>query len=346
MLIKMKKNGIRLGIVLLLSLVFLFFFFRSVEWKEVFRYLGGANPFFFALIVLLAPLHFVTRAVRWNVLLKHEKPGVSLYSRTAANAVGFTVNHIFPGRLGEIVKPLYLARKEGLRKGFVLGTVVVERIFDIFAMCFLLGAFLLAKPLYAHVFHLEADAFANLRFWGIAGLGIATGLLLLSLSLYFFKDKTLRVASFLMKPFPDVLTRKILLLAEEFIEGLKFFHSAGNILVYFALSLVVWICIVFYYWMLFLAFHVTVPFFLLVPYVFLTMVGASIPTPGMVGGFDYFSKLAMTSLYHIDPNLAVGMTIVVHAVQVVVTCLIGYAILWREGLSLIQLKKLGETENP
>jgi len=36
------------------------------------------------------------------------------------------------------------------------------------------------------------------------------------------------------------------------------------------------------------------------------------------------------------------MTIVVHAIQVVVTCLIGYTILWKEGISLFQLKKLGE----
>jgi hypothetical protein len=50
----------------------------------------------------------------------------------------------------------------------------------------------------------------------------------------------------------------------------------------------------------------------------------------------------MTSLYGIDPNLAVGVTILVHAVQLVVTTLIGYVILWKEGMSLFQLKRLGE----
>jgi uncharacterized membrane protein YbhN (UPF0104 family) len=73
------------------------------------------------------------------------------------------------------------------------------------------------------------------------------------------------------------------------------------------------------------------------------MVGASIPTPGMVGGFHYFSKLGLTALYGIDPNQAVGVTILVHAVQIVVTALIGYAILWKEGMSVFQLKRLGET---
>ena len=342
----MKKNGIRFGIVALLSLVFLYFFLRSVDWKEVFRHLAGVNVFFFALTILLVPVHLTTRSLRWDFLLRHEKKGVRFYNTFSANAIGFTVSMVFPGRLGEIVKPLYLARKEGMRKGFVLGTVVVERIFDMFAMCFLLGVFLLAKPLYSSVFRINPDAYAHLRFWGIVAVAVASALLVVILSLFFFRAKTLRLASFLMKPLPVRLTRKILALAEEFIEGLKFFHSAGTVLAYAAMSLVVWLGIVFYYWLLFFAFHISLPFFLLVPYVFLTMVGASIPTPGMVGGFDYFSKLGMTSLYQIDPNMAVGMTIVIHGIQIVMTCLIGYVILGKEGLSLIQLKKLGESENP
>jgi glycosyltransferase 2 family protein len=98
----------------------------------------------------------------------------------------------------------------------------------------------------------------------------------------------------------------------------------------------------FFYWMFFFAFNISVPFFFLVPYSFMVMVGASIPTPGMVGGFDYFSRLGLTTFFDINNNLAFGMTIVIHSLQVVVTCLIGYAILWKEGLSLFQVKKIGE----
>ncbi len=342
----MKKNGIRLAVVLLLSAVFLYFFLRSVDWAQVVGYLAGVNIFCFALLIILVPLHLATRALRWDFLLRHEKRGVRFAHTFAANAIGFTVSNIFPGRLGELVKPLYLAKKEGMRKGFVVGTVVVERIFDIFAMCFLLGVFLLAQPLYLSRFQVAPESYARLRFWGMIGVVFASALLVVCLALFFFRTKTLRIASFVMKPLPDRFAGRVLDLAEEFIEGLKIFHSAGTFLAFAGMSLVVWLGIVFYYWILFFAFHLSLPFFVLVPYVFLTMVGASIPTPGMVGGFDYFSKLAMTSLYPIDANLAVGMTIVVHAVQVVVTCLIGYVILGKEGLSLIQLKKMGEADNP
>ncbi len=338
---KMKKSGLRLGLIFLLTLVFLYFFFRSVEWKQVLSYLYDVDLKFFVLVVVMVPLHLATRALRWEYLLKHEKR-TGFFNRFAGNAVGFTVTLIFPGRLGELVKPLYLAKKEDMRKGFVIGTVVVERIFDIFTMCFLLGVFIVARPLYAPVLNIQEEAYSNLYFWGFVGLGLASAMLLIVLSLYFFREQTLKIVVWLIRPLPWRIREKILDLFEEFIQGLKFFHSLRNMLVYIFFSFVVWLGIIFYYWIFFFAYNISVPFFFLFPYVFLTMVGASIPTPGMVGGYHYFSKLGLTSFYHVDINLAVSMTIVIHAVQVMVTCLLGYAILSKEGISLLQVKKMGE----
>lgn len=338
----MKKNLVRISLVFFLTVIFLFFFFRSVEWKEVFGSLIDVDLKFLILIILFVPVHLVTRAIRWKYLLKYEKKGVGFFNRFAGNTIGFTVTFIFPGRLGELAKPLYLAQKEKMSKGFVIGTIVVERIFDIFTMCFLLGLFLATKPLYSSFFHVDANAYSNLYLWGIVGVAFASSILVVALFLYFFKEKTLSVITFFLKPFPKRISQKILELFHEFIQGLRFFHSFGNLLIYILLSFVVWLGIIFYYWIFFFAYNISVPFFFLFPYTFLVMVGASIPTPGMVGGYHYFSKLALTSLFHIDVNQAVGMTIVIHAVQLVVTCLLGYAILWKEGISLFQLRKLGE----
>jgi uncharacterized protein (TIRG00374 family) len=338
----MRKNAVRFAVIFALTIVFLFFFFRSVDWREVYRYLVNVNVWLFIAVIFISSLHLITRGYRWQFLLHQEKKNVSFYNMFAGNAVGFTINFIFPGRLGEFIKPLYLAQKEGIRKGFAIGTVVVERIFDMFTMCALLGIFMIARPLFATIFQVNAEAYRNLNFWGLVGLAFASGLLLFSLGLYFFREKTLALVTFILRPFPQKFTGRVLKLSEEFIAGLKFFHSLKSLLLYAFFSFVVWIGIIFYYWVFFAAFRIRLPFFVLFPYVFLTMVGASIPTPGMVGGFHYFSKLAMTQLYGTNPNQAVGVTIVVHALQIVVTCLIGYAILWKEGLSLFQLKKLGE----
>ncbi len=338
----MRKNAVRLSIILFLTVFFLYFFFRSVQWKEVLSYLVNVNLKFYILLIVLVPLHFVTRAIRWKYLLIHQKKEVKFSNMFAANAIGFTVTFIFPGRLGELVKPLYLAQKEKMRKGFVLGTVFVERTFDVLINCILLGLFLLSRPLYASYFHANEEGYSNLRLWGTIGVVLSAILIVFILVFYFFREKTLSAIAFFLKPFPQKISGKIHEFLDEFIRGLKFFHSFGNLLLYIFLSFVVWLGIIFYYWIFFYAYNISISYFLLFPYTFLLMVGATIPTPGMVGGFDYFSKLGLTSLYNIDVNLAVSMTLVVHAIQVVVTCLIGYIILWREGISMFQLKKLGE----
>jgi len=338
----MKKKITILAVITLLILVFMYYFFRNVDWKEVLKYLSNINLPVFILFVLCIPFNFLSRALRWHYLLKHENPNTGLYNRFAANVVGYTVSFIFPGRLGEIAKPLYLAKKEKMKKGFVVGTVVIERIFDVFVMCVLLGLFMLSKPLYASIFHISEESFQRLQFWGIIGLGVASALLLIALSLYFFRIKTLKTFSFLLKPFPNKISDKVLKLTEEFIQGLKFFHSIKDFLMYTLWSFIVWLGIIFLFQIFFLAYNIKINYFFLFPYTFLVLVGASIPTPGMIGGFHAFSKLGLTSFYGIDPNLAVSMTIVLHAVQIVVTCLLGYVILYKEGISLLQVKKMGE----
>jgi uncharacterized protein (TIRG00374 family) len=343
----LKKTWLRLGIALSLTAIFLYFFLGSVDWRAAFHHMTHANVGLFLVAVLLTPLHLFTRGLRWKILIAHEKKDVRLFNLFAGNAVGFSVTFLFPGRLGELVKPLYLARKERIRPGFAIGTVVVERIFDIFTMCFLLGVFLLSRPLYESVFKVQTEAFTKLTSWGIIGVTFASVLLAVSLLFYFFKDRALRGAAVMLKVIPHAWADKILNLLHEFIDGLRLFHSLGDLVFYIVLSFVVWLGITFYYWFFFLAYRVAIPYFFLIPYIFLTMVGASIPTPGMVGGFHAFSRLGLTLLYPSifpknDPSLAVGLTIVVHALQLIVTCLIGYAIVWREGLSLFQIKKLGE----
>ncbi len=343
----LKKTWLRLTIVLALTAAFLYFFVRSVpDWGAVLRSLTRVSGPIFLLTILLTPLHLATRAFRWRYLLIHEKRDVRFRNLFAANAVGFMVTFLLPGRLGEIVKPLYCARKESVRAGFVLGTVVVERIFDILTMCFLLGVFLLARPLYASRFTLKPETSARLTSLGIAGLAIAAALLGLILFFYFFRERAIRLTSVLLRPLPKTWRDKAGALLHEFIDGLKFFHSPGNLFIYIGLSIVVWIGITFFYWVFFISYRVSIPFFFLIPYIFLTMVGASIPTPGMLGGFHNFSQFGLTQLYGLDANLAAALTIVVHAVQLVMTCLIGYAILWKEGLSLLQLRKLKETVEP
>lgn len=344
-----RKHAIRLAFVLALTAALVFFFVKNVNWGDAFRYLmTNVQWGVFALVVLLTPLHLLTRSWRWKVLMAHEKPDVRMYNMFAANAVGFTVSYIFPGRVGELIKPIYLARREKCRTGFAIGTCVVERIFDVFTMCALLGIFLLARPLYVSIFRIQADYLKNLTVLGFIGAALATVLLAVCLGFIFFRDKALAVVGALLRFrfVPERFRAKVLELLHEFIDGLKFFRSWRTLLSYIGLSFVVWLGIIFYYWVFFLAFNIRLNFFFLFPFIFLTAVGASIPTPGMVGGYHSFSQQGLIELFGMNLNAASGLTVVFHAVQYLVTCLVGFIILRKDGLSLMQIKRLGEANNP
>jgi len=340
----MKSNLLKIAAGLVLSLALLYFFGRSVDWKSVPAQITHVSIPLFLLAIPLYTLHFVTRSLRWHVLVAREKIDVRFRNLVSANVVGFTVSFVFPGRLGELVKPLYLARKESLRPGFAVGTVVVERLFDIATMCGLLGLFLVSRPLFASSWPIGEEASRRLTFLGTAGIAIAAALLGVMLLLYFFRERAQKVVAFVLRPFPEKARLAVQKLLVEFIDGLRFFRTWGQLVLYAVLSLVVWLGITFFYWVFFAAYHVAVPYFLVIPYVFLTAVGASIPTPGMVGGFHYFSKLGMVLVLGMEAGRAAGVTLVFHAVQIAVTCALGYAILAHEGLTLLQLKRMGESE--
>ena len=196
------------------------------------------------------------------------------------------------------------------------------------------------KPFYPALLSVNQQAYSHVYFSGVIGLSLACIMLVVILSLYFFKKKTLIAVGFLLKPVPKKLSIKIENFFNEFVDGLKIFYSARDLLMYIFMSFVVWICIITYFWVFFLAYHIPASFFLCFPYTFLLLIGASIPTPGMVGGFHYFSKLGMMSLLNIEETLAVGMTLVLHAVQVAVICLIGFFVLWKDGFSFFQVVRL------
>ncbi|MDD8021138.1 MAG: lysylphosphatidylglycerol synthase transmembrane domain-containing protein [Acidobacteriota bacterium] len=332
-------NYLLIGLV---TVIFLWFFFRSVNWADTWKYMKQVNLYLLILALFLVPLHLVTRSIRWKYLLRPVKASLRLSKAIEANTLGFTLNFIFPGRLGEIIRPVYLASKEKLSAGYLIGTIVVERAFDIFAMCFLLGSFLMSRSAYRSFYQARPEALVHLYFWGKVGLVLSALLFILISLIYALKDKANKIVYFFSRPFPERIRWRIIAFGQEFIEGLKFFQSWPRLFGYFGLSLVVWLGICFFYWVFFLAYKVNIPFFLSIPYVFLTGVGASIPTPGMAGGYDYFSRLGFTTLYGLEANLAIGLTIVVHSIQLVVTCALGYVIIWKNRLSLFQLKQLGK----
>lgn len=124
-----------------IAALFLWLSLRNVAWGELTALIGTLSwgwtvPFF-----LTAWLSHFLRAFRWKLLLEAEE-GVKVTKLTlfAGLMYGYVANIAVP-RLGEVVRAVYVNRKTQVRMPTILGTVVVERLFDLVFLLLSLGVF-------------------------------------------------------------------------------------------------------------------------------------------------------------------------------------------------------------
>ena len=98
----------------------------NVEWTRLWAVLEGADYWWLLLSLVFLSLAVGFKVLRWRQLLAPacdcSRPNL-FYSIS----VGYLVNTILPGRLGELARVYLLARLEKVSLAAVLSTVVVDR---------------------------------------------------------------------------------------------------------------------------------------------------------------------------------------------------------------------------
>jgi len=124
-----KKIGISLILGLVVSLLALFLAFRNVPFDDLIIYLASINYVWILPAVVVIILSFVLRAFRWKIIL--ESAGkVGFWASFHPLMIGFMINCILPGRVGEVARPVILQKKENIPFTTGLATVGAERVFD------------------------------------------------------------------------------------------------------------------------------------------------------------------------------------------------------------------------
>ena len=72
----------------------------------------------------------------------------------------------------------------------------------------------------------------------------------------------------------------------------------------------------------------------------LLVVGVSVPTPGGVGGFEAAVQIGLTSFYGVPNDRAVGAALVLHAVSLLPTVVLGFLFLLQDGLGFGGMRNL------
>jgi uncharacterized protein (TIRG00374 family) len=329
----------RLLLGALAALALLALFFRGVDWRALQDAFAAANHGLLAAVVLATVAGYAVRAWRWGFLLAPlaRVPFLRLFTATW---VGFMSGLLVP-RAGEVVRPYLVARRYGMRTAAAFASIIVERLVDVIAVVILFGLYLYVLPIPAA--QSRGPFLHALKLGGaLAGLA-ALALILLLLALHLHAERAMSLVDGMLRHLPAGVARPLGTALRSFSEGLAVLHAPlSSVLLILAQSLLLWLAIASGIYLNNRAFGLDLPFhsaFLVI--VFLT-VGVSIPTPGTIGGFHEFYRLALTQAFGTDPATAAAAGIACHALTNLPVLVLGLLFLGGEGLSLAGMARLSE----
>src|SRR5688572_578981 len=130
----------RTAVVSLLAIALFAWFLKNADPADVWRHVRGARPEYLLLAFGFVVIPYWLRTIRWQCLLAPLGP-TSFWTVFRATVVGFAALALLPGRVGDVLRPYLVARKEGLSLPATLATIVMERVLDLVAVLTLLAIF-------------------------------------------------------------------------------------------------------------------------------------------------------------------------------------------------------------
>jgi len=118
---------------LLFSCAAFYLTFINIPLQDLSRYITTINYWWAIPSLLVALLSYVIRVARWQIILAPVKK-TGFWSAFHPLVIGFMINCVFPGRIGEIARPAIFYKRENVAFSKVLATVAMERIFDLITM--------------------------------------------------------------------------------------------------------------------------------------------------------------------------------------------------------------------
>jgi uncharacterized protein (TIRG00374 family) len=109
-----------------------------VEKNEFYRAIGQTNFWIIIPVVCMSLASHLSRAMRWKLLLEPVGYKPSTANAFMATMIGYLANSAVP-RLGEVLKCSMLARYEKMRIDKLVGTILLERSFDLICFALFVG---------------------------------------------------------------------------------------------------------------------------------------------------------------------------------------------------------------
>ena len=331
------RRRLRTVVIVLLTVGLLAFFFRKANPSTVWAEMRRADPVLLILATVITALTYTIRAWRWQSLLA--PIGRTRYSVAfETTVIGFAANSLIPGRVGEVLRPYLLARRESLNATSAFATIILERVLDLATVLMLFAFFVFGSA--AGTISGDPAQLGLVKFGGAIAAVSAVGGLVLLFALAGHPERLGRAALRVERVLPARFAHVLAGFVETFAQGLAVMRDPARLVTALVLSFPMWMSIAAGIWLTSRAFHITFPYtgsFLVTT---VLIVGVAAPTPGGLGAFHAAYQFAVMEFFAASFDRAVGAAIVLHALSFVPVTLLGLAFMAREGLTFGRAKEI------
>jgi uncharacterized protein (TIRG00374 family) len=322
---------LRIAVGVGISVLFLGLAVRNVDWAEALAALRGARYGWVVPMLGVTVWALYVRAQRWRVFLR--PLGVPpMRTLVAATNIGFMANMILPLRIGEVIRPLLVSRREKLPLSGLLASIVLERIFDMFTILFLFGVSAVLVPVSEQV-----------QQWGRALTLLAVAIAAMIIGIRWQERLALRLIRRLCDLLPQRIGDAAYSFAGGFVKALEILDSPAAFVVAFGWSLYMWSVITLTYALGVLAFGLPgPPVVISIVVTTVVAIAVSVPSaPGYIGAFQLGAVLGL-AIFGIQESQAIAYSIVLHVVQFVGIVSAGLYSLWSQNMTLRDIDSVGE----
>lgn len=221
----MNKKRISIAIGLAISIGAAIMIIRQVDLTVVWQNVIGLSSSTLIVLILIYMVNMITRAIRWKLIIQHRyKEKVSRVFD--ALAYGYMINQILPAKIGEVARAEYLSRKSKNSRSYILGTIAVERIFDLMVIFMFLGVSVLFSKTIQDIFNSKWISIILI----VAGL---LGIIIFLRNFYWLKKLTVIL--------PEKLRIFIDRIVDNVAQSFEVFNSFKQVLIILWMSFGIWL---------------------------------------------------------------------------------------------------------
>lgn len=309
----------------LVALLCLIWVFHGVHVDRILKDMTAINWWWVALAVICDIMGFVSQGLRWHLLLR-PIGDVSVIQTTQAIYAGLFISEVLPMRFGELARAYLISRWISAKFSSIIPSIIVERLFDGIWMVLAIGLTAIFVPL-------PRDLIKAGDTLGIIVL-IFTGLFIYAV--FRKRNGISEVASkgpSGWKPLQSVLS-----FIRHMDTGLRNIGMSPLFYASFGISIFILVFQALAFWLVMLAYGLSVPFWIGAVVFLIVHLGTVIPNaPANVGAYQFFCVIGLT-IFGIEKTLATGFSVMVFVLLTTPLWIIGFFALSRSGTTLYAIR--------